>query len=204
MTENAANLDMSTLTWLLVIGLGIVGAMRGVRSEAITLAGVMAAGVVFSNEGMRSRVVSVINKAPRIFEVWLAPEGAPVPVNNDPGFIGDPDQRLFFYLVAFLAVVGFFFYGGIRYGGAAATRTDRVLGAVMGSLSGFVVSVTLLNFSQDYLSRHENVAGVTFELPKLVTPTLPSQNFLVQYTPLVFIAGLAVMAFVVVTSLVKR
>ncbi len=198
-------MDLTSLAWFLIIGLGIVGALRGVRSEAITLTGVIGGSAIFSNEELRQRVVIFINRLPSTLQHLVAPEDEPVPLEDGlTGVISTADERLFFYLATFVAAVVLFYLAGNKFGSAPFGGADRLLGAIMGGLGGFAIGVTLLNFSQDYIELHGGEGGFTFELPNIISPTLPAENLLTPYTPMVFVGGMVLIAFVVVFSVVRR
>ncbi len=198
-------MDLTSLAWFLVIGLGIVGALRGVRSEAITLTGVIAGGAIFSNEELRQRVVIFINRLPSTIQHLVAPEDEPVPLEDGlTGVISTADERLFFYLGTFGAAVVLFYLAGNKFGSAPFGGADRLLGAIMGGLGGFAIGVTLLNFSQDYLELRGGEDGFTIELPSIISPTLPAENLLSAYTPMVFVGAMVLIAFVVAFSVVRR
>ena len=74
----------------------------------------------------------------------------------------------------------------------------------MGGLGGFAIGVTLLNFSQDYLELRGGEDGFTIELPSIISPTLPAENLLSAYTPMVFVGAMVLIAFVVAFSVVRR
>lgn len=197
-------LDSSSLSLLLVLFLAGVGFLRGVRAEGITLAGILAAAVVFGTDPMRQRILGVVNKMPRVIDMLLAPEGTAVAMGTgNSGLIRSPDQKLLFYLALFLVSLGVFYVAGSVFGGRPERRLERMLGWLTGGLSGFVISLTLIVFSQDYLSRHPNLEPISFRLPTLFTPTLPRSSSLMQYAPLVFMAALFMTAFMVLTSFLR-
>ncbi len=199
-----AGLDLGLLGWALVFGLAFLGWVRGARSEGITLAGVMASGVVLANDSMRARLTSLANKLPRLFELMVAPEGGAVSLAADRAPLRGPDERLIFSAVAFVLAVAVFYYGGMILGGRGLGRIDRIAGMIMGTATGLVINVTLLQFAQDFLTRHPALPEVRMELPTVLAPSVPSTAVILQYSPLVFVAALGAMACLVVFSLVRR
>lgn len=200
----AGVLDLGLLSWALAFGLALLGWMRGARAEGITLAGVMASGVVLANDSMRGRLTSLANKLPRLLELMLAPEGSAVSLSTDRAPLRGPDERLLFSVVAFLLAVAVFYYGGVVLGGGALGRIDRIAGLIMGGITGLVINVTLLQFAQDFLTRHPSLPEMRMDLPAAVMPSLPPTGVILQYSPLIFVAALGAMACLVVFSLVRR
>lgn len=197
-------LDLGLLSWALLLGLAFLGWMRGARAEGITLAGVMASGVVLANDSMRTRLTSLANKLPRLFELMVAPEGGAVSLAADRAPLRGPDERLLFSAVGFILAVAVFYYGGMVLGGGGLGRIDRIAGMIMGGVTGLVINVTLLQFAQDFLSRHPTLPELRMDLPSVLTPSLPPTAAILQYSPLVFLAALGAMACLVVFSLVRR
>lgn len=179
-------LDLSGLSLLLMLFLAGIGVARGIKAEGITLAGIMAAAILFSNDALRERLVALVNKFPRILAILLDSEGGAA--TGSQRLLSQPDQKLFFYVVFFLAAVAVFYLAGSFLGGRAASRTERLAGAILGGLNGFVLSLASINFGQDYLSRHPEPDAFRLELPLLLSPQLPASNPLTPYAPLVFLA----------------
>lgn len=201
-----ALLDTSSLSLVVMLFLGLVGLMRGVRAEGVTLAGILAAAVVFGTEALRQRLVTFINKLPRVVELLLAPDGAVVPLGSSPGggLIYGADERLVFYLGLFLLATALFYIAGSVFGGAAGSRMERLAGFVLGGISGYAVALTLMNFGQEYLSRHPEVAALSIKMPALFAPTLPTTNLLLGYAPLVFLGGLFLMVALLIAAALKH
>lgn len=198
---NMLSLDQNTLALLMVIGLGLLGFRRGVRSEGMTLAGVMAATAIFTQDAMRLRLVAMINRFPRVLDMLLAPEegtsawnmGALRPLDT-------ADDRLIFYSVFYLAVIGVFYWVGSSFGGLPLVRTHRFLGGVMGAVNGFLVSYATLGFGQDYLRRHPSLEPITITLPGPGLAPSISGGALGQYLPLVFLVALFFVIIFTLTS----
>lgn len=194
-------LDQSTLVVLLVMAFGLFGFWRGMRSEAITLAGVMAATGIFTQDPMRLRLVSMINRFPRVLDMLLASDegtsawniGALQPLNT-------ADDRLWFYIIFYLAVVAVFYWVGTSFGGIPLIRAHRFLGGVMGAVNGFLISYATVTFGQDYLRRHPNPEPITITLPGPGLAPGASGGSLAQYLPLIFLVTLFFVIIFTLTS----
>lgn len=194
-------LDQSTLVVLLVVAMALLGFWRGVRSEGITLAGVMAATAIFTQDPMRLRLVAMINRFPRVMDMLLASEegtsawnlGALRPLST-------ADDRLLFYTVFYLATVAVFYWVGSAFGGLPLIRAHRFLGGVMGAINGFLVSYATVTFGQDYLRRHPSPEPITITLPGPGLAPGASPGALAQYLPLVFLVALFFVIIFTLTS----
>ena len=184
-------LDQNAIVVLLVLALGFLGFRRGVRSEGITLGGVMAATGIFTQDAMRLQLVSIINRTPRVIEMLLASEdGTSVSNLGTMRPLNSADDRLLFYVMFYLAVVGVFYWVGSSFGGLALIRAHRFLGGLVGAVSGFLISYATVTFGQDYLGRHPSPEPVSITVPGPgLAPTL-SGGSLAQYLPLVFMVAL--------------
>ncbi|MDP2661028.1 MAG: hypothetical protein Q8R28_09905 [Dehalococcoidia bacterium] len=193
--------DQSTLVVLMVIALGLVGFWRGVRAEGITLAGVMAATAIFTQDPMRLRLVSMINRFPRVLDMLLTSEdGTSAWSIGQLQPLGAADDRLMFYAVFYLAVVAVFYWVGFVYGGVPLMRSHRFLGGILGAINGFLASYATVIFGQDYLRRHPSPEPITITLPGPGLSPGISGGSLAQYLPLVFLAALFFIIIFTVTS----
>lgn len=194
-------LDQSTLVVLLVMAFGILGFWRGVRTESITLAGVMAATGIFTQDPMRMRLVSMINRFPRVLDLLLASDEGTSALNIGAlRPLSSADDRLVFYVVFYLAVVAVFYWVGSNFGGLPMIRAHRFLGGVMGAISGFLVSYATITFGQDYLLRHPSPEPITITLPGPGLAPGVSGGSLAQYLPLVFLIALFFVIIFTLTS----
>ena len=206
MTEagNAVIFDFAFWTLLLILALAIVGFKRGVRAEGITLAGVLATAVVFTNEPLRERIVGMINKMPRAVDLLLGPEDTALALGvKGSRLLATADQKLIFYIVFFIAGLVLFYIAGSVLGGPASSGIERLSGGILGGLSGFVSSLAMTNFSQSYLALHPNMGQLRLDLPSFLTPSLPSTNVLAQYTPLVFLGAFFLIGALAFTSIIR-
>lgn len=191
-------LDIGALSVLLILFLAGIGVARGMKAEGITLAGVVAAATFFSNDALREQTVAQVNKLPRILAILLGLEGGIA--SGAQQFLSQPDHKLFFCGAFFLTVVVVFYLAGSSLGDGGGSRMERLAGGVLGGLGGFVISLTLANFGQNYLSRHPGSDALRLELPVLLSPQIPASSPLISYAPMVllaasfFVAGLALAA----------
>lgn len=200
MTE-MMRLDQSSLVVLLVVALGVVGYWRGVRSEGITLAGVMAATAIFTQDAMRLRLVAMINRFPRVIDMLLASEdGTSAWGVGSLQPLGSADDRLIFYAIFYLGVVALFYWVGIVYGGLPLAKSHRFVGGVLGALNGFLISYGTIGFGQEYLLRHPSPDPVTITLPGPGLAPGISGGSLAQYLPLLFLVALFFVIIFTVTS----
>jgi hypothetical protein len=195
-------LDQSSLVLITVMLMSLVGFWRGVRAEGLTLAGILAATVIFTTESMRLKLVTIINRLPRVVELLVAPEDNPSAWGlGTLHLIGKPDDRLVFYALSYLITVGVFYWAGSVFGGLPLTRAHRLLGAIMGGINGFLLSFAMVSFGQDYLSRHPSPEPVTITLPGLGMPQGLSSSALGQYVPLVFLLTFFLIIILTLTSM---
>ena len=188
----------------LIILLGCLGFVRGVRAEGITLAGVIAASVVLSTDPLREKIVGIVNKLPRIVNMLLGAEDTAAAMSGHKSLLlSSPDQKLVFYAIFFIAGVALFYIAGSAWGGGAISKIQRLAGLVMGALGGYVISISLTGFSQDYVSRHPDFGQTEIRLPSIITPTMPQGNALSQYMPLVFLMAFFLVAFLALASVLK-
>ena len=194
-------LDQSMLVVLMVLLLGLAGFWRGVRSEGITLAGVMAATIIFTQDPMRLSLVAMINRFPGVIDMLVASEdGTSAWDVGKFQPLSTADDRLAFYAVFFLAAVAIFYWVGFVYGGGPSIRAHRFLGGIMGAVNGFLVSYGTITFGQDYVRRHPSPEPVTITLPGPGLSPAVSGGSLTQYLPLVFLAALFFIIILTVTS----
>ncbi|MBI2849050.1 MAG: hypothetical protein HYX88_02865 [Chloroflexi bacterium] len=199
--SDAIALNQTTLLWALFAVMAFIGFRRGVQSEGITLAGVLAATVVFTNDAMGGKIIAIINKVPKIINILLSAEE-----NGDTLGLGSlklintPDERLIFSTGFFLIAVAIFYLAGSNFGGQAYSRIHRLLGGVLGGANGLLITISLTTFAQQHLSRHPQAEPVTITLPGLQMLPNTSPGSLIQYAPLVFLGTLVLVTIFAVTS----
>lgn len=190
-------MNLTMLALGLIGGLAVLGLLRGVRAEGLTLAGILAASMVFANQAGRAAIGDFLNRVPESVQTLVAPQAGPAPV-----ILQGPDHQLMMGLVFFLAAVAFFYWVGFRFGGWSGGGLERLLGGVLGGLTGFVIASTLFGFSQDYLSRNANVQPLS--VAGITAPALPATNTLASYAPAAFAAAIGIVALLMVIRVVRR
>ncbi|MBI4300837.1 MAG: hypothetical protein HY677_06845 [Chloroflexi bacterium] len=195
---------MDAALWGLIamLLLGALGFLRGGRAEGISLAGVIGTATVLTQSGLRDRVVSLVNKGPKLVDVLLRPDesSAAGAASQARQLLATADQKLLFYVGFFVLGVIVFYLAGSAMGGSAIGMVQRLAGGIMGAISGYVIGLSLTNFSQDYLSRHPASGQMKLQLPSVFSPELPHTNSLSQYAPLIFVMGLFVIALLAAFS----
>jgi hypothetical protein len=186
---------MAVTVLLVVVSVltGIVGLVRGVRAEAITLCGVAAGVSLF---GPHVHGEPVFSSLVRLFHLARN-------LTSGKGFAGGADQGalalsegqlLFLSIVFFLGVVALSYLFGSHLGGPALTRSHRAIGLILGIVNGVWIVDTFVGNVVAYAATH------TWEgLSSLVLPVFGKgdNGFLSSYGPtLLFavIAGLTVFA----------
>lgn len=178
------SIDSTTVTIVLAVALGSVGYSRGVRAEGITLAGITGFTIVFTAEAISRQAQEMVSRSP------VAP------------ILGGADQQVFLSDVLFLVAVGLMYAAGASLGGKPLSSLQRITGAILGALNGFVVSFGLASLSQGFFSRHKEFGQVSLPLPKLPSPGIAGISF-PSYSLYVLAGALSLVAFIALASLVK-
>lgn len=194
-------LDGNILVLFLAIFFGCLGFMRGTKAEGLTLAGVMASAIVFTTGPMRERLVTIVNKIPKVIDLFLSSDGVAGAVRGP--VIRTQDQQLLFYLVIFILSLLVFYLAGNAFGGKPASKIERTVGFILGGLSGFVIGLTMVTFSQNYLGLHPEFTPPKVNLPAVQLPMLPSGSSLFQFAPVIFMAAVFAVAVLTFASLKK-
>lgn len=193
--SGAIVIDATTVSFVLMALAGALGLARGARAEGITLGGLMITAIMITNEGMAGRVIGLANnalgKAGRILDLLFG-AGEALSSPAEPRFIATDDQRLIFSFALFLVLAILFYLTGSALGGTPAAASQRLVGGILGVVAGLVVSLTLINFNQNYISRHGDLGEIAINIPLVISPRPPEANPFAPYLPLVLLSALII------------
>src|SRR3990170_4769842 len=65
-------------------------------------------------------------------------------------------------------------------------------GGIVGVISGLAISLTFINFNQNYISRHSDLGELTVNIPLVISPRPPEANPFAPYMPLVLLSAIVI------------
>jgi len=178
--------DFAILMALLVGILAILGWFRGLRAEAWTFSLVSLSGLLIGFDSTRERLVEGAYQLIRgIGSVLpMIPSGVILTISHRP--------------VLALAMVGLLVAGAYLAGSAFGSRTGaeaplvRLMGAVLGGMNGFALSLVAISVGRGYWGRGEPYLQLT--LPSLQISLPFGRQFPLEQAPLIFIGGFFLLA----------
>ena len=193
--SGAIVIDATTVSFLLMTLAGALGLARGVRAEGITLAGLLATAAMITSEATAARLASLANnvvaKAARILDLFFGSDDA-IPSPGELRFIATDDQRLIFSFILFVLLAAIFYLVGSALGGNPVAAGQRLVGGILGVVSGLVVSLTFINLNQSWVGRHGDLGEIAINIPLVISPRPPEANPFAPYLPLVLLSALII------------
>lgn len=178
-------LDFSLLVVALVVGLASLGWRRGPRAEAVTLGAVGMAALLLGTTGTRERIIEATNQVARLFGSSPASAGTLLRT-------GEAKLVLTGGLLA-LALVGAHFAGSWLGRGVGPDRAlQRLMGSILGGLSGFAAGLAFVGTSEAYLGR--GASALRLALPTLQVRVPAEEHPWAQNAPLVFLGAFFLLA----------
>lgn len=196
---NTIPIDLTFVITILIVVLGVIGLNRGMRTESITLAGILATTVVIFWDTTRAQFVSLINRVPRAFNLLTNDSTR----TNAPSLLADNNTTLLVLFLLFVLAVFVFYKAGDRFGAPPANGTQKLVGGLMGAASGFIIGWAAVRFIQDWLALNPGSDTTSIELVTLPASGLPSLGILSQYALVIFIGLFVLLAIYVFANLRK-